>query len=207
MSYQFFLFIALQFIRTPAIRLDFEKVLFKAYDKMYSQLANEFMKNTGTKHAGHVRISPDPETIKQMHAKMMLEEVPRFAGILARKKWFIHENQYDISLWTSDHPLVLHNDLNLGPYTGNLGLLSPGIEIHFPLTKNLRLLSFDSGTHRLTGSPMEISEHNVIHENILQLRYSSRFIYGWSNNDFDRARLFLQDYPQFWKPRQDTEVY
>jgi hypothetical protein len=32
-----------------------------------------------------VKISPDHETIKQMHAKMMLEEVPGFAEILARK--------------------------------------------------------------------------------------------------------------------------
>jgi len=74
--YQFFLFIGLQFVRTPAIRLEFESVLFKAYDKMYTQLANDFLKKRGSKLAGRVRISADRETIKQMHAKMMLEEVP-----------------------------------------------------------------------------------------------------------------------------------
>jgi len=142
--YHFFLFIASQFVRTPTLRLEFENVLSKAYDKMYSKLANDFMKKKGSKLAGHVRLSPDPEAVKLMHAQMILKGVPRFAQILANRKWSIVENHHDIPLWTSDNPLVLHNQLDLGPYMGNLGLLSPGIEIHFPLTKNLRLFSFDS---------------------------------------------------------------
>ncbi len=89
---------------------------------------------------------------------------------------------------------------------GNLGLLSPGIEIHFPLTKNLCLLSFDPRIHRLR-SPKGMSEHNVIHENMLQLHYSSRFIYASSNNDFDRARIFLSDYPQFRNPVGHMDAY
>ncbi len=205
--YHFFLFIASQFVRTPALRLEFENVLSKAYDKMYSKLANDFMKKKGSKLAGHVRLSPDPEAVKLMHAQMILKGVPRFAQILANRKWSIVENHHDIPLWTSDNPLVLHNQLDLGPYMGNLGLLSPGIEIHFPLTKNLRLFSFDSRTHVLRTSTMGMFERlHVIHENMLQLRYSSRFIYASSNNDFDRARIFLSDYPQFRSERQHMNV-
>jgi hypothetical protein len=45
-----------------------------------------------------------------------------------------------------------------------------------------------------------LSDRNVIHENMLQIRNSSRFIYASSRNDFDRARMFLSDYPQFRNP-------
>jgi len=34
--------------------------------------------------------------------------------------------------YTSDFPVVKHNDLDFGPY-GNLGLLTKGIQIYFPL--------------------------------------------------------------------------
>jgi hypothetical protein len=39
---QLFLFIGLQFVRTPVIRLELENVLFKAYDKLYSRLATDY---------------------------------------------------------------------------------------------------------------------------------------------------------------------
>ena len=204
----FFLFMALQSVRTLDFRLELENVLSNAYDKMYSKFANRFLKKKGSRLSGHVRVSSDPEEAKLMQSQMIIETVPKLAQILATKKWWINENYHDIPLWTSDNPVVLHNELDLGRYMGNLGLLSPGIEIHFPLTKDLRLFSFDSRTHRLRKSTMGMFERmHVIHENMLQLMHSSRFIYASSDSDFDRARKFLSDYPQFRNRTQRMNMY
>jgi hypothetical protein len=142
----FFLFMASQMLRTLGYRLDLENVLSRVYDKVFSPVANNFLKKEESRLAGHVRVSAEPEEGKLMQLQNMMENLPLFAHILTSKKWWINENFYDIPLWTSDNPVVLRNELNQGRYRGNLGLLSPGIEIHFPLTKNLRLFSFDTRT-------------------------------------------------------------
>ena len=171
-------------------------------------MANNFLKKEESRLAGHVRVSAEPEEEKLMQLQNMMENLPLFAHILTSKKWWINENFHDIPLWTSDNPVVLRNELNQGRYRGNLGLLSPGIEIRFPLTKNLRLFSFDTRTHVLRRSTMGMFERmHVIWENTLQLQGSTRFVYASSDNDFDRAKKFLSEYPQFRNRMQGMNVY
>jgi hypothetical protein len=204
-SYHFFMFIATQLVRTSGFRLEIENMLSKAFDKMYSKLANKHLKKKGNKLAGRVRVSPDPEVAKLMHTQMILEQVPEFAHILSKRYWMIDENLNDIPLWTSDNPFVLRNELN---YSGNLGLMSLGIEIHFPLTSNLLLTSFDLRTHQLRrGYVGTLERIHLIHENMLQVQASTRYIYASSDNDFDRARKIISDYPQFKSRIQRLQVY
>jgi hypothetical protein len=137
----FFLFMASQMLRTLSFRLELENVLSNVYDKMFFPAANNFLKKKGSTRAGHVGVSADAEEsklAKLIQSQIMIENLPLFARLLAAKKWWIEENFHDVPLWTSDNPVVLRNELNQGRYRGNLGLLSPGIEIHFPLTKDLR---------------------------------------------------------------------
>jgi hypothetical protein len=204
----FFFFMALQILRTLNHRLDLQNALSKAYDKMFSQIANDFLKKKGSRLAGHVRVSPDPEEAKLMQIEMIIETVPLFARILAAKRWWINENFHDVPFWTSDSPVVLYNEVNRELRMGNLGLLSPGIEIHFPLTKDLRLVSYDLNTHLFKRNMLGRFERmHVIWENTLQLMDSSRFVYAPSDNDFERAKKFLSDYPQFRNRMQRMNVY
>jgi hypothetical protein len=204
-SNHLFLFIASQLVRTMDLLLELENVSSKVHDKIHSKPTNKSLKEKGSELAGRVRASRDPEVAKAMQTQMIVEQVPEFAAILANKKWIIEKNHQDTPLWTSDNPVALHNRMNLGPSIGNLGLNFPGIEIHFPLTSNLLLLSFDPRTHRLTRNRKGVLDYsNVIFENIqIQLMRSSfRFIYASSDNDFDRARKFLLEKPEFRSRRQ-----
>jgi hypothetical protein len=118
------------------------------------------------------------------------------------------ENFNNVPVWTSDNPVVLHNQANRGRYDGNLGLQSPGLEVHFPLTKDLHLLSFDIGTTQFKCSTMGMfTRMNIVFENELQLENCSRFVYASSDNDFDIAKRFMLTNPHCRKMKQRTEVY
>ncbi len=57
---------------------------------------------------------------------------------MSTKASFLVTTSSDRPFWISDHPLVMHNDRNFGPY-GNIGLAVPGIQIYLPLTSTLLL--------------------------------------------------------------------
>ena len=58
--------------------------------------------------------------------------------ILSTKACFLAITSADRPFWISDHPVVMHNDREFGPY-GNIGLAVPGIQIYLPLTSTLLL--------------------------------------------------------------------
>jgi hypothetical protein len=204
----FFLFLALQGVRTLDYRLELQNVLDNVYHEVFSEFANNYLKKKGSRLAGHVRVRPDPQESKIMQLELIIKAVPTFAHILASRTWYLSENFNDVLLWTSDNPVVLHNEVNRGRYGGNLGLQSPGLEVHFPLTKDLHLLSFDIGTTQFKRSTMGMFTHmNVIFENDLQLENCSRFVYAPSNNDFYIAKRFLLTNPHCRNRKQRTKVY
>ena len=131
---------------------------------------------------------------------MIIEKTPEFAAMLNDKTWIIQENHSDVSLWTSDNPIALHNQLKFKDGWGNLGILSPGIEIHFPLTPKLLLLSYDPSTHRLISNDVK-SEYAIRHNNY-QVTNSARFLYSNSNN-FEMAKKFLKEHPHYKNPNRE----
>ncbi len=58
--------------------------------------------------------------------------------LMSTKAWFLAITSADRPFWISDHPVVMHNDREFGPY-GNIGLAVPGIQIYLPLTSTLLL--------------------------------------------------------------------
>jgi hypothetical protein len=114
------------------------------------------------------------------------------------------ENHQDIPYSTSDNPITLHDTLDLGSFLGNLSLKFKGIQIHILLTKNLLLVSLDTTTHRLREDSADcmLERLGIIFENMLQVQSSSRFIYASSDNDFERAKSFLSEYPLFKNPNR-----
>jgi len=186
--YYFFLFLSCQWIRTTQFRNEMksmdEQLKVKLKD---SQLAKQ--------------LSRSHDTLKIQQMSFILEPMFKFADILSKKKWVIYLNDTNKPLWTSDNPIVLHNKLK---YHGNIGLLAKGIEIHFPLTNHMVLVSFDTSTHRAKNYNL-VSE-NVKHENFLQTVYASRFIYS-INNDFTIAKLILKEKPEYRNPPSRGHIY
>jgi hypothetical protein len=195
-----FLFLGAQFLRTEENRL--------ALKDMSSQSLGKLAKISGIKIPDQFKVTYDDKTVKRMSIHMLIENAPKIACMFYQKKWVVQENDNSIPLWTSDHPIALHNTIDKGPFYGSLGIMCKGIEIRFPLTSKLNLISFDPTTHRIKGDASKLEEGNVIYDNMIQLRKCSRFVYASSDKDFERARMFIKDYPMFKSPnRKRMQVY
>lgn len=190
-KFDFFLFLSCQMNRTRTERNEIKYIFAKTLHKL--DPLGEFYSLTD-------------DDLKIDHASIMFKTLVPFAKILSTKLWVISENKTPLPLWTSDNPLILTNSLDFGAYVGNIGLLVKGIEIHFPLSNTLELLSFDQSTHRLRSKNNYMISDNVKWSNMLQTKYSSRFIYSKDNN-FELAKRFLKEYPMFKNTLPRGQIY
>ena len=124
----------------------------------------------------------------------MFRNIPRYAEILLQMKWILINNRTPIPFWTSDHPINRFNPIDMRP-SGNLGLLSKGIQIHFPLSPEVVLSFSDPSTYNSFGETHETKDiQNVIFENSLQITHSTRHIFS-KTNDFSLAERMLKQDP------------
>jgi len=104
-------------------------------------------------------------------------------------KLVLLNNKSDTPFWTSDNPIVLNNEFPQPPY-GNLGIISRGIELHFPLTPELGTIACDPSLYGDLPTSIDITKENVNYENLLQYNSGTRHIFS-NNNDFDFAKQIL----------------
>jgi len=184
----FFLFLGSQFIRTVEIRYMMDQMSKGVFEKIFGKEGMNIIPD-------NVQAKFTEDSIKKFQIQMLIKEVPKFGLILSKKTWAIRENTTKTLLWTSDNPIALHNDNNLG----SMGILSPGIEIHFPLTPNLILLSYDPAVTGITTEPMD-SEH-VLRHNCYQVDSSVRYLFS-KNDDFQGTVDYLNKYPELRDPER-----
>jgi len=187
----FFLFLSSQFLRTLELRYMMDQMSQGLFEKLFGkQGMNIIPENVLAKFTEN--------SIKLFQIQHLVESVPKIALILSKKTWVIRENTTQTLLWTSDNPIALHNDHDTGN-AGSMGILSTGIQIHFPLTPNLMLLSYDPTVTGITTDPMD-DEHVQTH-NCYQVDSSVRYIF--SNNDkFQDAIDYLNKYPELRDPNR-----
>lgn len=210
------LFGALQFVRVPFWRIQYEQV---------NRLFREAMATRG--------IDPDkvglteltPEQVKEFGLSSLSSSVD-FMPYLLEKDWILMRAS-TASLYISDNPLVLHNSDDHRPY-GNLGLAVRGVQLYLPLSGTLALCmccpslrsraesalssaqsplrlhkGADEAVKRLSGfaqalrtsATIHASQANVDHLNSLQVRSSARYIFSPEAN-FGLAREMLRDHPE-----------
>ena len=163
---------------------------------------------------------PTPNSINDANARriafIQLFQLKEIADLISEKDimlLILGEQR----LWTSDNPVVVHNNF---PY-GETGLKSPGVEIYYPLSPNLCLAFYCTSIREIlsesidpnhprqsTSSRLLINIHNAFvgqrtleipgdyssFLNSLQIYQSSRFLYS-SKNEFGRARTILSKVP------------
>lgn len=76
--------------------------------------------------------------IKAMAIRWIASAVIEYPPLFIAKRWFLMRAKGDLDFYIGDHPVVLHNDREFGPY-GNLGLAVPGVQIYMPLAPRLML--------------------------------------------------------------------
>ena len=187
----FFLFLGSQFLRTTEIRYMMDQMSQGLFERIFGKKGMNII-------PGNVQAKLTENSLKIFQTSILIDAVPKIALLLSKKTWIIRENTTQTLLWTSDNPIALHNDYDLGNF-GNMGILSPGIEIHFPLTPNLILLSYDPLVTGITTDPID-SEH-VLRHNCYQVESSVRYLFS-RNNDFQDAIDYLNKYPDLRDPKR-----
>ena len=188
-------FVAFQFARTPEFREWRHDMVQSALDVLVRQLGV-----TGWHYA------EKEENAGAIHLASMLAYVYWARPHLLQMGVCLLKNDTSMPLWTSDNPVVRYNDL-----TDKLGLKSPGVVFHLPLSPKI-LLRFYDGTHMVllddmaaaAGIPekrrawvcgnipetVSMVAQNVIHANHLQARFSKQFVYS-ATQRFHMMKAFL----------------
>jgi len=180
-------FIATQEVRTK----EFRELIKDSIRQLKKRLSNEKLSKELERQIKEVSI---PNSIKSMHLKILIKDTPTFASSLLNMKWVLFINKTNLPCWTSDHPVNRYNPIDLTPY-GNLGLLSPGIQIYFPLSYNLSLCICDPTLYSYLPEIYEITDkQNIIFLNHLQVKSSTRHIFS-INDDFSLAKRMVKDHP------------
>jgi hypothetical protein len=136
-----------------------------------------------------------PEFHKEFQLKM-LKGVPEYVEMLLCMKWILIENKTKVPFWTSDHPVSRHNPIDKWPL-GNLGLLCEGIQIFLPLTPRIALCFCDLTHYFAYPERMATGNvDNVIFQNHLQLKWSTRSIFSCDAN-FSLATKILKEQPEW----------
>lgn len=182
-------FVMTQELRTREHRELMKDMWKQAKERLYiEKLTDEFKERYGIDTWG----TEDGTKVLQLS---MFKNIPYYAEILLQMKWILLINRTPTPFWTSDHPINRFNPIDMKPY-GNLGLLSRGIQIHFPLSPKIVLSFSDPSTYGFFGENIEVKDiQNVIFENSLQVTHSTRYIFS-KINDFSLAEKILRDNPQ-----------
>ncbi len=185
-------FIAYQDIRTKETREEIKEIPKHILEKWGNQMAPKF-KN-------QVINSMKRDSLREVH-RNLLGEIELFKEKIKNMKWILIINKSKFPFWTSDNPVARYNQQNLYPF-GNIGLESPGIEIHFPISPKISLLICDKVLFKNLPIKIVTKDYmNIIHERDFQVRYSTKFVFSNENN-FDFARTMIKEDPKIKDPNR-----
>jgi len=142
------------------------------------------------------------EAPKRVQLEILDEETDFLFKHIRKLKPIIGINKTAYPFFTSDHPVNRYS-LN----EGDIGLVSLGVAIQFPISPTIMLSLCDSRVLKAeANSRIEvIDEECVTHANSLQVRDSTRFIIS-TTDEFSLVRRILADYPELKDPdRKRTE--
>jgi hypothetical protein len=187
----FFVFVAIQHLRTD----EFRRRLKHYYEGILLELAKNHFNSD---FPGIEILISEIEAKFQHYEYLKTKNLVYFADKLIRRKWVVLINKSTLPLWTSDNPVSLKNDYN---FQVNYGILSPGMEIRFPLSSNLLLYSYDPNTSIPKNNRESLSDYELRISNQSQLLSSTRFVYCPSQN-FEWVEKFLDSNPHYRNPER-----
>ncbi|WP_435068507.1 DUF4238 domain-containing protein [Haloplanus sp. C73] len=141
----------------------------------------------------------DEESLRELQNNLIKDASSDFANILAALDWHLFLNETDLPYYTSDFPVVRHNELDFGPY-GNLGLRNRGVQIYFPLSPWMLLLIVEPSVYPDLPEVSDTTDReNVVFQRDLQVQRSNRFVYSY-RDDFDQAERRIKTSPEVAEP-------
>lgn len=134
------------------------------------------------------------------HAIFIFEKYKKLTNILVNHIWLVGVNDTEEIFFTSDHPVVKHNRLNLNGYS------SEGIEIVYPINNNLILIILDKTYFHpcinLDRKLIKLTREDVGYYNSLQVFSSYRFVFS-HNKNLSLAENMCKSNPALCSPNQE----
>lgn len=205
-KYELSCFVAFQIARTSSIQKNIEAMR----EYVVKNIGPDVYFGEDTKTVGEF----DEKDDKQAALGHIINNTPKYTDALLTRAWYLCESPRNNNFIISDNPVTRDNMFDQSPY-GNLGILSPGIELYLPLSPryclyiicpklaakitsqvfvgNQFLKSFK------TGSPIIMTSDNVRRANSLQVEFAERFVFSKSKSDLDIAIEMISDNPKFKK--------
>jgi hypothetical protein len=188
-------FMAVQLVRTNKYRS-----VIDAGAKQVNELTRRMLRIHG-REDGEPAINA--ENVKRT-AIELTSNAGQYGPLLRDRPWILFEAPKSCPFYLSDNPVVLQNWNDFGPY-GNLGLLSPGIQVYCPLSPTLMLGIVDPSVRGqisqvcdafcgafTSGNAVRLDARSVESYNELFADWSSRFVFS-SISEFRIAEKVRQE--------------
>lgn len=178
--------IILQETRTPTFR--------QSHDDMV-RLTNERLKGENPFFQ-----EPTENDTKEFQARFLDDVSDSFTDVLLNMKWILISNQTNHPFWISDNPIFRYNPRK-SDLIGNLGLKSPGIQVHFPISPTGAISVCDPFDYSAVDSELEAFIDHVQFNNSGQVINSERYLFS-SNEDFSMAKEMIRRDPNLANPKR-----
>lgn len=183
-------FFALQESRTPIFR--------DMHDDMIL-LANQRLKPDGFEFQ-----SPTENDTKEFQARFLVDMTEFFASVLLNMRWILVFNKTAMPFWTSDNPMVRYNP-HTSELVSNLGLQSPGIQLHIPISPALAITICDPIEYANMPSELPAFAPSVEFNNSGQVIYSRQYIFS-PNDNFALAQEMIRKSPELSSPNRQRII-
>ena len=202
--------VALQYLRTKEARASFVELVEKLRE-VHVRAMLEVEKPELADASFRLRI--DEQAHSAIHAWVLLhgEPLKRIRDALLSHLWVIARDGTGRTFYTSDHPVTLHSGAPRP--LKDIGFLTHGVEIMYPLSPNYILLIVDRSAHpcnlqddrKLLAEPA--SDENLDYYNSMRLRDAHRFVF-MRDSDFAFADRYRAAFPDSCTPDQSrVKVY
>jgi len=182
------------FVATQEIRTREMKEMFRSIAKELKRwLSNKPLQKDLERQLEEIQTE---KRLKSIHVKFLVRTLlgkSELVDTILQMRWVLGES-LKMPFWTSDHPVSRFNPIDLKPY-GNLGLLSRGIQVFFPLAPHLILVFGDPVEYILNPEKITCIKDNVLFANALQLGSCTRHIFS-IDKDFSVAKKWLKEHPE-----------
>jgi len=143
---------------------------------------------------------PTENDAKEFQARFLIDMADLFAGFLLKMKWILVSNKTNRPFWTSDNPIIRYNP-HKSELIGNLGLESPGVQLHIPITPALAIIICDPFEYSNIASELPAFDPNIDFNNSGQVIHSRQYVFSPDDN-FVLAHEMLRKDPEFSNPKR-----
>ena len=161
-------FVALQHVRTPINHENKMRRLQGISDKMTEKIG-----------VVDYKIQFDDNAKYRLYLEN-LDSIPMITELMMNMKIIILKNDTINPLWTSDNPVIIHNDM-----WASEGIAHMGIQIYVPLSSNMAVLICDPWIYQNVNKVIIMKDNHIRFLNYCQVKNADTSVYSNTDKFYD----------------------